>query len=545
VRFRRPRSWMQWARRVSQVLFLVLFFVIALRVRVSVDNVPGADATLFFKLDPLVSLSTAIAARSLSVIFLPAVIVLAATVLLGRFFCGWLCPLGAVHAAASWFRAKRRPGEPAERRTVWHRVKYVLLVALLAMSLFGMHWTGVFDPIPLLFRSTAAFLLPSAQYAVEDSSLAVLQADPHVGPAHLKMLTEPVYKFGRNTLFLVDRQTYTGAAFIAGLFILIVALNLVKPRFWCRYVCPLGGLLGFASLRPALRLKNDEKRCTGCGLCAKACPAAAQPDRPGEWLPTECYGCWNCVASCRRDALAFKVENPLAPAAAGGVDFSRRAAMGASAAGVAVMLGFRQNPIAQARVYGADLVRPPGSLTEREFLQRCQQCGACMRACPTNALQPCALEAGVEGLWTPRINARMGYCEFNCNICGQVCPTGAIQPLALEKKKEIKIGLAYFDKSRCLPYAYGRECMVCEEHCPTPQKSIYFVEREVELRDGQKKTVKQPQVDPDKCTGCGICEWCCVFRDVAAVHITSSNETRHSNNQPILPGGSGGESSPY
>jgi formate hydrogenlyase subunit 6/NADH:ubiquinone oxidoreductase subunit I len=169
-----------------------------------------------------------------------------------------------------------------------------------------------------------------------------------------------------------------------------------------------------------------------------------------------------------------------------------------------------------------------------------------MRACPTNALQPCALEGGVEGLWTPRINPKVGYCEYNCNLCGQVCPTGAIQPLTIEKKKETKIGLAYFDKSRCLPYAYGRECMVCEEHCPTPQKSIYFVTREVELRDGQKMAVKQPQVDPDKCTGCGICEWTCVFRDTAAVHITSANETRHSNNQPILPGGTAGESgSPY
>ncbi len=534
---------MQWARRVSQVLFLALFLALALRVRLNENGAPVVDADLFFKLDPLVSLSTALAARTLAVIALPAVIVLVATLLFGRFFCGWICPLGAVHAAASWFRAKRSAGTPVERRTPWHRVKYVVLVALLVMALFGAHWTGVFDPIPLLFRSTATFVLPAAQYAVEDSSTAVYKADPHVGPAHLKLVTEPVYKFARNVLFRVDRQTFAGVAFIAGLFVLIVALNLVRPRFWCRYVCPLGGLLGFASLRPALRLKNDEKRCTGCGQCVKACPAAAQPDRPGEWLPTECFECWNCVASCRRGALAFKVENPVAPAAAGKVDFSRRAAMGASAAGVAVMLGFRQNPLAQEKVFEANLVRPPGALAEREFLQRCVQCGACMRACPTNALQPCALESGIEGLWTPRIIAKAGYCEYNCNICGQVCPTGAIQPLPLDKKKEIKIGLATFDKNRCLPYAYGRECLVCEEHCPTPQKSIYFVEREVILRDGQKLTLKQPQVDPDKCTGCGICEWCCVFRDTAAVRVTSANETRNSNNQPILPGGGGG--SPY
>jgi Pyruvate/2-oxoacid:ferredoxin oxidoreductase delta subunit len=159
-----------------------------------------------------------------------------------------------------------------------------------------------------------------------------------------------------------------------------------------------------------------------------------------------------------------------------------------------------------------------------------------MRVCPTNALQPAGFETGIEGIWTPRLDARVGYCEYECNRCGVVCPTGAINPLDLETKKATKLGLAAFDTSRCLPYAYGRECMVCEEHCPIPTKAIHFVETEIRLRDGSTRVLKQPRVDPDRCIGCGICEAKCVFRDRPAIHVWSANETRHPDNQPILGG---------
>jgi formate hydrogenlyase subunit 6/NADH:ubiquinone oxidoreductase subunit I len=129
----------------------------------------------------------------------------------------------------------------------------------------------------------------------------------------------------------------------------------------------------------------------------------------------------------------------------------------------------------------------------------------------------------------------LGYCEYECNLCGQVCPTQAIESLALADKQKVKMGLAYFDTQRCLPYAYQRECMICEEHCPLPTKAIHFVPTEVVRRDGTKVTVKQPRVDPDLCIGCGICEAKCVFRDRAAVRVSSANESRHSSNQPILP----------
>ncbi|NLV43196.1 MAG: 4Fe-4S ferredoxin, partial [Candidatus Hydrogenedentes bacterium] len=66
-----------------------------------------------------------------------------------------------------------------------------------------------------------------------------------------------------------------------------------------------------------------------------------------------------------------------------------------------------------------------------------------------------------------------------------------------------------------------------------------FVEEEVTTRTGEKVTLKQPCVDPSLCTGCGICEWSCVYKDAAAVRVTSANESRNPKNVVMLPDAGG------
>lgn len=532
---RRPRSWMQWARRACQTFFLVWFLWTVLVAHLAqVDAVPPL-LEVFFDLDPLIWLATWLSTYTIGSGVLLALATLVVTIVLGRVFCGWVCPLGTVHTMATWLR--RQPDGPVqtESRSPWQRAKYLLLVALLVMAVFGVHWIGVFDPLSLLYRSIAVAALPAAQYALEDGSTAIYRADPQIGPLRVTSVTEPVYRFLRDNLFRAPGQAFTGAFLIGALFIGVILLNFVKPRFWCRYICPLGALLGLAAQRPAMRLHNDPATCNNCGKCNAACPAAAQPDKRGDWLPTECFGCWNCVAACNFSSISFQFGSPFPRPEMGRLDLSRRATVTAALGGAAALFLFRLTPQAQAKAYRPELIRPPGARPEREFLQRCIQCGLCMRVCPTTALHPAGLEAGVEGLWTPRLIPKIGYCEYNCNLCGQVCPTGAIEPLPLEQKQQVKIGLASVDTTRCLPYAYGRSCIVCEEHCPVSRKAIYVVEREVELPDGTRRLLQQPQVDPDLCIGCGICENVCVFADKAAIRVTSANESRNPGNQPVLP----------
>jgi ferredoxin-type protein NapF len=154
------------------------------------------------------------------------------------------------------------------------------------------------------------------------------------------------------------------------------------------------------------------------------------------------------------------------------------------------------------------LVRPPGALQEGEFVAVCTGCGECLKVCPNNALQSTFLEAGLAGLYTPRLVSRIGYCEEFCNFCGRVCPTEAIRPLTIEEKRLIQIGVAHIDKNRCIAYDTEKICLVCNEQC-----SYHAIV-------GDEK--KRPIVKEEKCTGCGICENKCPVDGESAIIVYAS-----------------------
>ena len=216
------------------------------------------------------------------------------------------------------------------------------------------------------------------------------------------------------------------------------------------------------------------------------------------------------------------------------LDLGRRSLLVAGTAGIGSVLLVRTGAQGEGHTWNPGLVRPPGSLAEGEFLGRCIRCGECMKVCPTNAIQPAFAEGGIGGLWTPVLKMKLGYCEFECNLCSQVCPTQAIQSISLEEKQKIRIGTAFFDRNRCLPWALARTCIVCEEHCPTPKKAIWFQEVEVMTPDGTRISVKQPHVNPELCIGCGVCQNKCPISDDRGVYVTSVGETRNPENQALL-----------
>jgi MauM/NapG family ferredoxin protein len=509
--------------------------------------VPGAEPPpwlkAFFWIDPLILIATWVAAHAVPMVLLAALATVVLTAIFGRVFCGWLCPLGTVHAVAGWVIDRVWPNRRRrDHWSRWQRAKYYLLAGLLVMAVFGGHWVTIFDPLVLLYRTTTTALLPGVQWAAEEGSTAVYQADPGIGQWRVTTWTEPAYEFLRDHVFVTARQTFVSGGLTFAVFVALVVLNAYRRRFWCRYLCPLGALLGVFAWRPVLRRRTQPEGCNHCDLCARACHGAAGMGKGEQWVPAECLACFNCSGECPRTSLGFIWTWPWRrePALAR-VDLSKRALVGAMAGGIAGLWMMRANPQARAKVHHPALIRPPGARAESEFLARCTACGLCMKICPTGGLHPALTEAGLEGLWTPRLVPQVGYCDYNCNLCGQVCPTEAIEPLSVQQKQQVRIGLASFDTTRCIPYAYGRECMVCEEHCPIPDKAIYCVPAEVTSHDGQKIVIKQPRVDATKCTGCGICENVCPFKDRPGIRVTSANETRHPagagvpGNQPMLP----------
>jgi ferredoxin len=457
------------------------------------------------RLDPLAMLAHLIASRTFLAGSALAIIVVALTLLLGRAWCGWLCPLGTL---LDWFplRKRRRP-QPAVPDG-WRGAKYGLLLTILVAAALTNVTLLIFDPLTILFRALSTSVWPAVDRlvtALETSLYRVPVLQPAVGT--LDRLMRPV-------VLPIEPVFYRYTLLYAGVLLGVVALNLIAARFWCRSLCPLGALLGLLSKIGVVR-RQVNHRCTQCGACARVCPTGTiQPEQDYASDPGECTMCLDCLAACPVDAIGFPARVPSPEWNT--YDPDRRlvlTSLGAAIAGI----GLLQSNLLANRDHSR-LIRPPGA-RENSLLDKCIRCGECIRACPTSAIQPAVTEAGLEGLWTPVLLPRAGYCDYSCNACGQVCPVQAIPQLNLEEKRRQVIGKAYIDSNRCIAWADYQDCIVCEEMCPVPEKAIVLAEAKIRNSDDKVVTVQQPHVIRERCIGCGICEYKCPVNGEAAIRV--------------------------
>ncbi len=509
----------QFLRILSQAIFFLLFFYLLLR-----THFPGKDyisrVEIFFHFDPLLAVATFIASRALFATFIFAAMTLLMTIILGRVACGWACPLGSVHQFFSFVFKKSKllkPKTDGAKLLAW---KYYLLLFVLVGTIFSLDLVGLLDPLSLLYRSFVASLLPALSHAFS-SFLSLFYF------LHLSSFGDSLVQFFES---LAINSTFSQGFSLGLIFIVIALLNLSRERFWCRYLCPLGAFLGLASRWNVIKLKIDRQKCIECDLCNLHCQTQANPFPEEEWKSSECVYCFTCSAICPTSAVAFPLK--LTTEKLPQVDLSRRKLIFTALLGMAAVPFFRISP--SVKRANPKLIRPPGALSEETFLQKCIKCGECMKVCPTNALQPVLSEAGPEGIWTPMLVPKIGYCEYYCSLCTQVCPTGAIKELAIKEKIQVKIGLAWVNRNSCLPWALGIPCIVCEEHCPTSPKAIKLIKTEVRLPDGSLKNPAAPFIDTELCIGCGICENKCPVVDAPAIYVTSIGESRSERNQLLL-----------
>ncbi|MBF0566722.1 MAG: 4Fe-4S binding protein [Nitrospirae bacterium] len=492
-------------RRIYGFFFFILF--IALLIVTNFKHLKGYETSIFLELSPLVAFTSLLTGWTLYHGLILSLLIIMPTLIFGRFFCSWVCPMGILNQWVSHIFNKRRAIDDYSvnsYRTIY-RFKYYLLAVLLVLASLGAMQAGLFDPIAFLTRSFSISVLPS-----------------------INAITGGIY---------VVQPIYTGGIAISLVFIAVMAANRFLTRFWCRVLCPLGAGLGFLSTFSMLRIRRDVNKCTDCQKCMRYCHGGCDPQ--SYLRVSECHLCMTCIDQCPTNAIHYGLPVP-GSAQHTPVDVNRRRLIEAAVTGI-ILLPMMRSSLTAASQPQPSAIRPPGSLPERDFLSRCIKCCECMRVCPTRVLQPAIFEGGLEALWTPILVNQVGYCEYNCVLCGHVCPTGAIMPLTVEKKigrlpevKPTKIGTAFYDRGRCLPWAMNTDCIVCEEVCPTSPKAIWFEDVEVRLRDGGIKKLKRPFVDTKLCVGCGICENKCPVHDRPAVRVTSIGETRSTTNQMIL-----------
>ncbi len=480
-----------------------LFFLLVFLALLTMTFWPVATGLVsgFLLADPLIALNS-IARGLFRWEMLLAIPVILSPLFLGRVFCGYVCPMGFLVELVGP-RKDRHLGERA--RTVMRKVPLFGLIVVVMFILMGSAWFLVMDPISLLTRSTTTLLYPAVDRVLTWIGDLFYRADS------LQGTVDSVTNVLTGRLIFPDGLYFALQILILVMFVVVLGISWLERRLWCRDLCPLGALLGLVGRGALFGRVVDQTACTSCGLCAKACPMDAIRDDGRSTDMSRCECGLECADACRQGAIRWGYK----PRKSYEYDPGRRALLiGAGAAFVAtfgVLTGVRRiwptdaaaaaaaedatstttaagageaaGDGAAGAAEGAALattqtralpIRPPGAQTEAEFLASCTRCAECLKVCPTNVLQPAALEAGLEGVFTPHLDFTRGYCEWTCADCGVVCPTRSIAPLEVADKQETVIGIAVIDRSICLPWAKGEECLVCEELCPTPEKAITF-----------------------------------------------------------------------
>jgi len=498
-------SFLRRFRTVFAVIILVFCAFIFIDFR---SLVPENFKNYILYLQFIPSLLKFIQLRTLAAGGFIAVIIL--TLLSGRTYCSFFCPLGIAQDLMSRLggRIKKRFRRYGYKKP-FTIIRYSLLGITLAISIwFGLYIVILLDPYSTFGRFMTFFAKPVA--LLLNNFMAGIFG-----------------RFDNYTLTHIAIKGFPSLAYIipSALFVLIGLLSLIKGRLYCNMICPVGTLLGLVSKVSLLRVSFNRDKCTRCGRCAIVCKSSCIDFLNYKLDVTRCVDCFNCITTCPDKALSYGI--PVFQKKQNSTDESKRNFIAAS---VMMLFGItqflkgqeksvpvpkRESTVKENKTFP---VSPPGAGSIEDFSKNCTACSLCITACPNNVLQPAVREYGIAGLMQPVMNYHRSFCTYNCTVCTEVCPTYALKPLLLEAKKLTQIGKAIFIKDNCIVKTEKTACGACSEACPT--KAVYMVPYEGNL--------VIPETNQDICVGCGHCEFACptvpykaIFVDGNPIHLAA------------------------
>jgi len=253
-------SWTRILRYVSQAGFAAYILIMSIRHGLADEAttaLPSIDALCPFggiaTLWRFVSEGLYVPKTHLSNLVL-IVGLLVGTILAGAAFCGWICPFGALQDLLGGIRRRLKLPLIAVPTRIDRWLTYgrfVLLAIILYQTISAVHlWFADYDPYRTIF--------------------------------------------GLGWLFEFDLATQWIAIAVA---VVVLVGSLFIQRFWCRYLCPLGGLLSIVQRVSLFKIQRDPNVCINCGRCAKSCPVKLPVDQSIR-TGASCIGCLDCVESC-------------------------------------------------------------------------------------------------------------------------------------------------------------------------------------------------------------------------------------------------------
>ncbi len=490
-------------RRITQGVTFTLFIILFLFTVYPFPEKFAVDA--FLRLDPLVALIAMIASRAFIASMLWSVAIIILTVIIGRFFCGYVCPLGTFIDIVNYLFFRKHYKQETPKPKANRNIKYFILIGVIAASLLGANLLHFFSPMSITPRVFTLVIFPPIIWF---SNFVI------------DLLRPILFNMGMDSIahFTFNKLYFTGTVTTFLLIGVIIIANYWRKRFWCRYICPTGALISVFSRFGIFKRTASSPLCNICHDCISSCDMRAIEADPAKTILSECTLCGTCVDACSSNGVSIKMLPFTLAGNSTLLNVERRQFIYSAATGIIGASAIKAGLHNKRNINGR-YIRPPGSIPENDFLARCIRCGECMKVCKTNGLQPTNLEAGFDALWTPHLVPRKGPCEDKCNMCGHVCPTQAIRSLPVDEKLFVKIGTAVIDRDRCIAWEQNKLCLICDEICP--YDAIEF--KVVTTFTGP---FKRPFVIEEKCTGCGWCENKCPVLGRGAIEVYSIGEER-------------------
>ncbi|GHU80424.1 ferredoxin [Bacteroidia bacterium] len=433
------------------------------------------------------------------------------TIFFGRVYCSVICPLGILQDIIAWFTKRGKKKNKKRRWFAYSKPQTILRYSILAVCVILLI-LGI--SVPLLY------LDPYSNFG----RIAVNLFRPIVMEGN-NLVNWIALKFNNFSFYHVTIYTLTSLSLAIAMIALLVVgvMAFLRGRLFCNTICPVGSLLGLISKYSVFKVVMDDSKCTSCGLCEKACKSQCISSKGKTVDSSRCVACFNCLDRCKTHGIKYRFAygvgnkiineiNEIKEVKEADLKNSRRSFLltGAGIMATAPLIPAWAKKGETVDVTKLTPITPPGSKSLVHFKKNCTACHLCITHCPQQILKPAGFNFGFDYAFKPHlVFYESAFCNFECTICTEICPNGAIQKLTPEEKIVTQIGIAQFDKSRCVVYTDHTSCGACSEHCPT---------RAVKM-EPYEGALTIPHVYDELCIGCGGCESICPVRPVKAINI--------------------------